>query len=103
MAILRELGFHEDADVCSDISPGLLIDLGNFELSAGEQKRWPGPDIVTVTGLQFTPHGFIAVNADLPLHAQSRGEIAGILVSMLQKYLGKDFTPVRPIGWFSEV
>lgn len=98
-ALLPALGFHPDAEVLSDVNPGLSCDFGNFRLSASYITNMSFQAVVLFTGAVSTPRAVSEIHFEMPRYVTSREQCAAWIVWHLVQF---SILPAREYAWVAE-
>lgn len=102
--LLPALGFQlVPAGAYSDIHPAMIVDFGNFKLSAAALTNLHFCEIVLFSGLYSTPRTIADIHFELPRRVDSLRQCAAWIVWNLdQQWDGRIFRPVRAVDWIEE-
>jgi hypothetical protein len=103
--LLQSFGFQPDADVISDINPGLGYEFGGgFRLAASAVLSLQFEPVVLFTGTVFGPRRLATVEFELPRAIASAELCAAFLAYYLDKQAGEStrhFEPVVATPWLA--
>jgi hypothetical protein len=101
--VLPSLGFLPDANVISDVQPGLSRDFGNLRLSASCGTNRNFREVVLFMGILTSERSIAEVIFELPPLVESREQALAFLVWSLDQHAdGKIFMPRVPTSWLEE-
>jgi len=102
-SLLQELGFEPDADVISDVLPGLRFEFGNFQLAAACLTNFRWEQVVQLYGVLVGNRCFGEVKFEMPRHVASRQLGIAWIVWHLDKASDEEyFRPRRKVPWLDE-
>jgi len=100
--VLRRLGFREDREVMSDLSPGLSFDFGNFKLEASHQvNRWFRP-VVSLGGVMTNDRTVALVHFEMPAEVESFEQGIAFVAHCLDTHANGLFKPAAPVPWLAQ-
>jgi hypothetical protein len=101
--VLRDFGFKPDAEVYSDVNPGLSFDFGNFKLSASCVMNLRLAKIVLFSGVLKTGRTIAEVSFEMPRRVHSQKQCAAWIVWHLDRSAGKGgLGPNSETAWIIE-
>ncbi|MCP5365872.1 MAG: hypothetical protein H6905_11720 [Hyphomicrobiales bacterium] len=101
--VLNALGFGPDADVLSDVQPGLSYDFGGFKLSAACLTSQSMQEVVYFSGVLAGSRTLAHVEFEMPRRVESLEQCAAWIVWNLDRAAPKRaFTPGKEVPWLIE-
>jgi hypothetical protein len=102
--LLKALGFQPDANVHSDVRPGLSYNFGNFKLSASAVTSMRSfSEVVLFTGVMASQRSISNVEFEMPRRIDSSEQCAAWIAWHLdQASEGREFLPTGDALWLQE-
>jgi hypothetical protein len=100
--VLPSFGFKPDAEVYSDIRPGLRLEHGHLELNASFTTNKCFEKVVWFTGVLNTGYALAEISFEIPPVMPSPAMCAAWLAWSLRKTTGERGLGVPPPGWLEE-
>lgn len=98
--LLKDFGFTPDAEVISDLRPGLSFDFGSFKLSASAVMGEYFQPVVLFTGVLARSRTLAEISFEIPRETMPRELVAALVVWNLDRVSpGRRFSPEREVTW----